>query len=57
MACFGQRLVDFEAIELSLREPGIEGQSVGVTAGGESGVAGDVRDMGSRCERLCAVDG
>ncbi|MXW47834.1 MAG: hypothetical protein F4Z97_04210 [Gammaproteobacteria bacterium] len=26
MACFGQRLVDFEAIELSLREPGIEGR-------------------------------
>ena len=26
MACFGRRLVDFEAIELSLREPGIEGR-------------------------------
>ena len=26
MACFSQRLVDFEAIELSLREPGMEGR-------------------------------
>ena len=44
MACFGRRLVDFEAIELSLREPGLE-KRLSELPLVERVVLRDVRDM------------